>query len=83
MPISKPEIEDARGKTSVVGQVARIEVGPSGMFEVSVGRTTLAIDRESASDLCNTLAVALESAGERPVDRLLVLETSEDVRHVN
>jgi hypothetical protein len=74
---------ERQGRMSVLGQVARVEVCPCGTWNVSIGPTTLALDRETAGDLCNTLAVALERGGPEAVDRLLVLETVEEVRREN
>ncbi len=74
---------ERHARMSVLGQVARVEVCPCGTWKVSMGPTTLALNRDMAGDLCNTLAVALERGGPEAVDRLLVLETVEDVPREN
>ncbi|HEX3902087.1 MAG TPA: hypothetical protein VH853_04500 [Polyangia bacterium] len=76
-------VNERQGRMSVLGQIARVEVCPCGTWKVSVGSTTLDLNRDTAGDLCNTLAVALDRGGPESVDRLLVLETVEDARREN
>jgi hypothetical protein len=71
------------GRTSIIGQVTRVEICPCGTWKVSVGSTTWALDRATAGDLCNTLALALDRTGPQGPDRLVVFETVQGHRREN